>query len=636
MKLEQLCCLPKNQAANRNLFLMRSQLVVKPTVVHQRAFTVPGHHQPKQHTTICRYRHLSPEDAQEEHLLLDTSVWPETPHSPTPVDQTSDPAHSTFTILPELGGGQRHVGDHLEALIQVCDFEGHPKNCGGDVLVARLHNPDLHAGVAGRVVDHLNGSYSAVFPLLWEGMAQVEVTLVHPSEAVTVLRRLNREQPDRISFKSLYRSGSVSETSTCNICLPPTEKELCNYTDLHTGDPWFCVKPSRLSCDDRVNHAMGEFKRNIKAQEDKLFRSGVNMKVSIRASGPNIVTALPKENGKPEVSNIMNPGPSGYYYQGVWRALDGRVQQFKNASDVTQCLRGKVLHMFGDSTVRQWFEHLNAALPGFWADRTALHEAASQGRTLQLKELMESGAVVNTVTVDNITPLHESCIQAHPNCARLLLEAGAQVDVRTIHGSTPLCNACAAGSLECAKLLLEYGARVNPSLTALTASPLHEACIPGNADIVRLLIASGAQLEAYDVHFGPPLHIACAKGHLDCVSELLKAGASVNSIRFHETALHLAARADMADMIQQLVDFGANVYASDNLGKKPVDYTTPGSLCAACLQFHEGNPRSLQQLCRIRLRMLLGTRASEVIGQLDISHRIRSYLQHSSHPASLQ
>ncbi|XP_076023510.1 NXPE family member 3-like isoform X3 [Genypterus blacodes] len=338
-------------------------LVVKPTVVHQRAFTVPGHHQPKQHTTICRYRHLSPEDAQEEHLLLDTSVWPETPHSPTPVDQTSDPAHSTFTILPELGGGQRHVGDHLEALIQVCDFEGHPKNCGGDVLVARLHNPDLHAGVAGRVVDHLNGSYSAVFPLLWEGMAQVEVTLVHPSEAVTVLRRLNREQPDRISFKSLYRSGSVSETSTCNICLPPTEKELCNYTDLHTGDPWFCVKPSRLSCDDRVNHAMGEFKRNIKAQEDKLFRSGVNMKVSIRASGPNIVTALPKENGKPEVSNIMNPGPSGYYYQGVWRALDGRVQQFKNASDVTQCLRGKVLHMFGDSTVRQWFEHLNAALP---------------------------------------------------------------------------------------------------------------------------------------------------------------------------------------------------------------------------------------------------------------------------------
>ncbi|KAM3850048.1 ankyrin repeat and SOCS box protein 5-like [Diretmus argenteus] len=160
---------------------------------------------------------------------------------------------------------------------------------------------------------------------------------------------------------------------------------------------------------------------------------------------------------------------------------------------------------------------------GFWADRTALHEAASHGRALQLKELVDGGASVNVVTVDNITPLHDACTQAHTHCARLLLEAGAQVDVRTIHGSTPLCNACSAGSLECAKLLLQYGAKVNPSLTALTASPLQEACIRGNVDIVLLMITSGARLEAYDIHFGPPLHAACAKGHVDCATELLRA-----------------------------------------------------------------------------------------------------------------
>ncbi len=72
---------------------------------------------------------------------------------------------------------------------------------------------------------------------------------------------------------------------------------------------------------------------------------------------------------------------------------------------------------------------------GFWADRTALHEAASHGRALQLKQLIESGSSVNMVTVDNITPLHEACIKAHPNCARLLLEAGAQVV--NLHGSDP-------------------------------------------------------------------------------------------------------------------------------------------------------------------------------------------------------
>ncbi|XP_030006473.1 ankyrin repeat and SOCS box protein 13a.1 [Sphaeramia orbicularis] len=272
---------------------------------------------------------------------------------------------------------------------------------------------------------------------------------------------------------------------------------------------------------------------------------------------------------------------------------------------------------------------------GFWADRTALHEAASHGRALQLKQLIESGASVNMVTVDNITPLHEACIQAHPNCARLLLEAGAQVDVRTIHGSTPLCNACASGSLGCVKLLLEYGAKVNPSLTALTASPLHEACIQGNVDIVKLMIASGGQLEAYDVHFGPPLHAACAKGHVDCVRELLRAGANVNSVKFHETALHHAARVAMVDLIELLAEFGANINASDNLGRKPVDYTTPASPSYSCLRFYESNPLSLQQLCRVTVRRMFGTRASELISQLDISHRIHSYLQYSDHPTSL-
>ncbi|XP_074554528.1 ankyrin repeat and SOCS box protein 13a.1 [Halichoeres trimaculatus] len=272
---------------------------------------------------------------------------------------------------------------------------------------------------------------------------------------------------------------------------------------------------------------------------------------------------------------------------------------------------------------------------GSWADRTALHEAASHGRALQLKQLIETGSSVNMVTVDNITPLHEACIQAHPNCARLLLEAGAQVDVRTIHGSTPLCNACASGSLECAKMLLEYGAKVNPSLTALTASPLHEACIQGNVEVVKLMISSGAQLEAYDVHFGPPLHIACAKGRVACVKELLNAGAKVNSMKFHETALHHAARTNMVDMIELLIEFGAHVYASDNLGKKPIDYTPPASAAYTCLISFEGNPLSLLQLCRITVRKFLSTRASEVIGQLDLSHRIKSYLQYCDHPSSL-
>ncbi|XP_048877951.1 ankyrin repeat and SOCS box protein 13-like isoform X2 [Brienomyrus brachyistius] len=218
---------------------------------------------------------------------------------------------------------------------------------------------------------------------------------------------------------------------------------------------------------------------------------------------------------------------------------------------------------------------------GLWTGRTELHHVASLGNALQLERLIDGGASVNAVTADNITPLHDACAEAQPQCAKLLLAAGAQVDIRTIHGSTPLCNACAAGSLECAKLLLEHGASVNPSLTALTASPLHEACIRG---------------------------------------------ARVNAASFHETALHYAAKVGNVDLIQMLVEFGGNVYAQDNLGKKPIDYTGPGSPTAACLEFYESNPLSLQQMSRACLRMALGTRAQAAASRLQLSQRIIDYL----------
>nr|XP_020506227.2 NXPE family member 3-like [Labrus bergylta] len=182
-------------------------------------------------------------------------------------------------------------------MIKMYDFQGNPKKSGGDVLLARLHNRALEAGVAGRVVDHLNGSYSAVFPLLWEGSAQVEVTLVHSSEAVTVLHRLNREHPERVLFKSLFRSGSISETASCNVCLRQTNQPQCNYTDLRTGEPWFCYKPKKLSCDDRINHMRAGFNVRLKDKEEKLFQSKINLKVFIHSSGPANVTVLPPRKG---------------------------------------------------------------------------------------------------------------------------------------------------------------------------------------------------------------------------------------------------------------------------------------------------------------------------------------------------
>ncbi|XP_034042282.1 NXPE family member 3 [Thalassophryne amazonica] len=326
--------------------------------------------------TFCAHlgQKPSPEDELEEHYLLDTITWPEPPPgSKTTLRQTSDPVHSLFAILPTKEGRVWHVGDQLEALVQMHDFQGRPKRYGGDFLLARLHSPKLGAGVAGEVLDHKNGFYSALFPLLWAGPASVEIMLVHSSEAVAVLRRLREERPDRVFFKSLYRSGILSETTVCNMCLPPDQHPLCNYTDVYTGEPWYCYKPKLLSCDSRVNHAKGGYQKHlITNKEALLFQSGVNIKVDIHASGPDQINVLPRRKGKITIESSgsvkpepVQPASSGYYYEDSWRPLGGiKMHRFNDSSAVTQCLKDKVIHMYGDSTVRQWFEYLNAFVPG--------------------------------------------------------------------------------------------------------------------------------------------------------------------------------------------------------------------------------------------------------------------------------
>ncbi|PKU29311.1 hypothetical protein llap_20385 [Limosa lapponica baueri] len=114
------------------------------------------------------------------------------------------------------------------------------------------------------------------------------------------------------------------------------------------------------------------------------------------------------------------------------------------------------------------------------------------------------------------------------------------VDARNIDGSTPLCDACASGSIECVKVLLSHGAKVNPPL--YTASPLHEACMNG---------------------------------------------ANVNAAKLHETALHHAAKVKNVDLVEMLIEFGGNIYARDNRGKKPSDYTWSSSPTAKCFEYYE-------------------------------------------------
>jgi len=68
---------------------------------------------------------------------------------------------------------------------------------------------------------------------------------------------------------------------------------------------------------------------------------------------------------------------------------------------------------------------------------TALHAAASDGRTAIAKVLLEHGADVNRQSDNGNTPLHLAALWEHYETAKLLLASGADVTIRNENGETP-------------------------------------------------------------------------------------------------------------------------------------------------------------------------------------------------------
>ncbi|XP_055487033.1 NXPE family member 3-like [Leucoraja erinacea] len=239
------------------------------------------------------------EERTEGTVLMKMIEWPKIPDTSVPFRKSSDPLHTCFIVLnPEK---TFHVGDQLQVMLRMFDFDGNPKQYGGDYLQARIHTPDVKAGSAGTVIDNQNGFYYINFTLSWPGKVQVSVSLVHPSEGVKVLKRLREERPDRIYMQSTFKAGAISKTTVCSLFLTPT-KPLCNFTDLRTGEPWFCYKPENLPCSTRINHAGGGRLTDILIGEERLFiQSKVNVKMPILPCAMGYIIVEPS----PQPSKII-------------------------------------------------------------------------------------------------------------------------------------------------------------------------------------------------------------------------------------------------------------------------------------------------------------------------------------------
>jgi hypothetical protein len=128
--------------------------------------------------------------------------------------------------------------------------------------------------------------------------------------------------------------------------------------------------------------------------------------------------------------------------------------------------------------------------------------AATTGRPVLVRMLLEKGADPNVRTKRNESALADAATAGNEECVKLLLDKGAEVNVQDIRGYSPLLYAAGADAMPAGivKMLLAKGADRNAKGDGETASEL--ASKRGDSEVARVLGVSEAERKALGV--APP------------------------------------------------------------------------------------------------------------------------------------
>ncbi|XP_016538365.2 ankyrin repeat and death domain-containing protein 1B isoform X1 [Capsicum annuum] len=212
--------------------------------------------------------------------------------------------------------------------------------------------------------------------------------------------------------------------------------------------------------------------------------------------------------------------------------------------------------------------------------RGALIFAAREGKTELCKYLVEELKVdVNEKDEEGETPVLHAARHGHTATVQYLIEQGADPATPSASGATALHHAAGNGHIEVVKLLLSKG--VNVDFQSDAGTPLMWAAGLGHEDVVEVLLEHRANLHAQTDDDNCPLISAVAANSLPCVELLVKAGANVNVKAGDATPLLIAAHNGSTEIINCLLQAGADPTAADEDGNKPIQLAaTSGSRAA--------------------------------------------------------
>ncbi|XP_069598802.1 NXPE family member 1-like isoform X1 [Ranitomeya imitator] len=258
------------------------------------------------------------------------------------------------------------VGDHLTVQVDMFDYLGKKKTYGGDFLRARISTPEIEAGSSGRIEDFNNGTYHVHFILFWEGKVNIEVLLMHPSEGAAALWTYRNKWHGYVDHSGKYTSLQGQSEVECGFHLGKNQ-ELCEYKDTRDEEYFYCIKSENFSCDS-LNEVRSQWRKDktlLTTIEKSLFdKSNVGIRISSDFGGINVTQC---KNNSISIKERCKIGmkleyPSGYAMKNMWYPKGCSMIAYENLEELDTCLRGKLIHIFGDSTLKQWFYYIESKI----------------------------------------------------------------------------------------------------------------------------------------------------------------------------------------------------------------------------------------------------------------------------------
>ena len=201
--------------------------------------------------------------------------------------------------------------------------------------------------------------------------------------------------------------------------------------------------------------------------------------------------------------------------------------------------------------------------------RSALLRASIAGKIAAVKMLVEAGAGVRFTDTKGATCFTLAANFGHTETVRYLVGL-KDVDVNHSqnNGRTALHHVIHEGHRDVMQVLIDAGADIEAK-DKKGFSPLLRASILGKFAIVKMLVEAGADVRVTNNRGDTCLILAAISGHTETVRYLagLKDVDVNHALNNGHTALHWAVHEGPPDVVQVLIDAGADMEAKDDRGR---------------------------------------------------------------------